>query len=135
LLFLSLFFFFCNKRMAKQLWGSLCCSSFFFFFPHFSPFFFFISDYLFKVVVIGESGVRHIFPFSVSLFFFQSFLISDFLQQVGKSCLLLRYSDNAFSETFISTIGLSFLSRLWKTEKKKKWQPKNLICSTSRCGL
>ncbi len=37
-------------------------------------------DYLFKLLLIGDSGV-------------------------GKTCLLFRFSDDAFNTTFISTIG------------------------------
>jgi Ras-related protein Rab-1A len=44
-------------------------------------------DYLFKIVIIGQSGT-------------------------GKSCLLRRYCDNTFSDSFISTIGVDFQNKL-----------------------
>ena len=43
-------------------------------------------DLLFKLLLIGDSGV-------------------------GKTCLLFRFSDDAFNTTFISTIG-AYLSRM-----------------------
>ncbi|KAL8269774.1 hypothetical protein Esti_006303 [Eimeria stiedai] len=46
----------------------------------------FISDYLFKLVLIGDSGV-------------------------GKSCLLLRFSDDTFTDSYITTIGVDFRFR------------------------
>lgn len=41
-------------------------------------------DLLFKLLLIGDSGV-------------------------GKTCILFRFSDNHFTTTFISTIGMSHL--------------------------
>merc|ERR1711915_645221 len=40
-------------------------------------------DHLFKLLLIGDSGV-------------------------GKTCIIFRFTDDAFSSTFISTIGIDF---------------------------
>ena len=44
-------------------------------------------DYLFKLLLIGDSGV-------------------------GKTCVLFRFSEDAFNSTFISTIGMYVHSAL-----------------------
>jgi len=52
-------------------------------------------DYLFKLLLIGDSGV-------------------------GKTCVLHRFSDDAFQSTFISTIGIDFKIRTIELEDGKK---------------
>eukprot|EP01135_Chromosphaera_perkinsii_P009379 Nk52_evm55s1737 gene=Nk52_evmTU55s1737 len=51
-------------------------------------------DYLFKLLLIGDSGV-------------------------GKTCILFRFSDDAFNSTFISTIGIDFKIRTIELDGKK----------------
>jgi len=51
-------------------------------------------DFLFKLLLIGDSGV-------------------------GKSCLLLRYADDSFTESFISTIGVDFKIKTMVIDGKK----------------
>lgn len=50
-------------------------------------------DHLFKLVLIGDTGV-------------------------GKSCLLLRFADDAFTESYISTIGVDFRFRTVRVDGK-----------------
>lgn len=51
-------------------------------------------DYLFKLLLIGDSGV-------------------------GKTCLLFRFSEDAFNTTFISTIGIDFKIRTIELNGKR----------------
>ncbi len=50
-------------------------------------------DYLFKLLLIGDSGV-------------------------GKSCLLLRFADSSYTESYISTIGVDFKIRTIELDGK-----------------
>ncbi|KAL5469456.1 hypothetical protein EMCRGX_G030712 [Ephydatia muelleri] len=51
-------------------------------------------DYLFKLLLIGDSGV-------------------------GKTCILVRFSEDAFNSTFISTIGIDFKIRTVDIDGRK----------------
>ena len=51
-------------------------------------------DLLFKLLLIGDSGV-------------------------GKTCILFRFSDDAFNNTFISTIGIDFKIKTIELRGKK----------------
>jgi Ras-related protein Rab-1A len=51
------------------------------------------SDYLFKLLLIGDSGV-------------------------GKSCLLLRFADDTYTDSYISTIGVDFKIRTVELDQK-----------------
>lgn len=54
----------------------------------------FSSDCMFKIVLVGDSGV-------------------------GKSCILLRFADDQFNETFHSTIGVDFRFKCVSIEGKE----------------
>jgi small GTP-binding protein len=64
---------------------------------------------LFKLLLIGDSGTQHLSP---KPFFCASFadcylppLLTCAVPGVGKSCLLLRFADDTYTESYISTIG------------------------------
>ncbi|KAF8396514.1 hypothetical protein HHK36_018137 [Tetracentron sinense] len=62
-------------------------------------------DYLVKLLLIGDSGKS---------------LLSLYLPyRVGKSCLLLRFSDDSFTTSFITTIGIDFKIRTIELDGKR----------------
>ena len=52
------------------------------------------SDFVFKILLLGDS-------------------------EVGKSCFLMRYSDNVFVENYITTIGLDYKLKTVKLDSGK----------------
>jgi Ras-related protein Rab-8A len=69
-------------------------------------------DYLIKLLLIGDSGNVHCL-----LVTYFSKLISKL--GVGKSCLLLRFSDDSFTPSFITTIGIDFKIRTIELDGKR----------------
>ena len=59
-------------------------------------------DHLVKLLVIGDSGIEH-------------FIILG----VGKSCLLLRFCDDSFTPSFITTIGIDYKIRNVEMDGKR----------------
>ena len=58
-------------------------------------------DFLFKLVLIGDTGV-------------------------GKSCLLLRFADDAFTDSYISTIGVDFVRTCMQMDRPRR-PPRPLV--------
>src|SRR5690242_8696286 len=75
------------------------------------------SDFLFKILLVGESGV-------------------------GKTSLLMRYTEGSFSDSFISTIGVDFKMKTIEMQDKKVkvqlWDTAGqgkLSCRQGKCDL
>lgn len=69
-------------------------------------------DYLFKLLLIGDSGVGKVDP-----------ILSVYFQRNAyplppQSCLLLRFADDTYTESYISTIGVDFKIRTIELEGK-----------------
>lgn len=65
-------------------------------------------DMQIKLLMIGDSG--RLFPLE-NKFLFSCLIVSftfPIISGVGKTCLLLRYANDSFSPTFITTIGIDF---------------------------
>ena len=76
-------------------------------------------DYLFKLLLIGDSGVGKVRAFRCS----RPSPLVDFYQQTlltpsKQSCLLLRFADDTYTESYISTIGVDFKIRTIELEGK-----------------
>ncbi|KAJ2051384.1 GTP-binding protein, partial [Coemansia sp. S155-1] len=64
-------------------------------------------DYLMKLLLIGDSGKRSTISATKKLIC------------VGKSCVLLRFSDDSFTPSFITTIGIDFKIRTIELDGKR----------------
>jgi Ras-related protein Rab-1A len=72
-------------------------------------------DYLFKLLLIGDSGVGKVrVPTSNHRRFYQQRSLTPSKQ----SCLLLRFADDTYTESYISTIGVDFKIRTIELEGK-----------------
>lgn len=76
-------------------------------------------DYLFKYIIIGDTGFLNFFLLSSTsrnpsseAFFLSFFLFFDFVVGVGKSCLLLQFTDKRFQPVHDLTIGVEFGARM-----------------------
>ena len=66
--------------------------------------------YLFKYIIIGDTGM----PVLTN-----NLNISVFVQGVGKSCLLLQFTDKRFQPVHDLTIGVEFGARMINIEGKQ----------------
>lgn len=73
------------------------------------------NEHLIKLLLIGDSGTYPLIPYFSYV-------------GVGKSCLLLRFCDDSFTPSFISTIGIDFKIRTILL-------PNNNGTSSSKCKL
>lgn len=65
-------------------------------------------DHLFKLLIIGDSG-KHGCGRGLNSVLLCNFFINVYVSAgVGKSSLLLRFADNTFSGSYITTIGVDF---------------------------
>lgn len=73
-------------------------------------------DYLFKYIIIGDTGLFKIFVLIVLLLGLRGFVLKlGFLVWavgVGKSCLLLQFTDKRFQPVHDLTIGVEFGARM-----------------------
>jgi Ras-related protein Rab-8A len=73
-------------------------------------------DMQIKLLMIGDSGTNFLINFN------SKNNGCDF-SGVGKTCLLLRYANDSFSPTFITTIGIDFkIKNIQLDEKRIKLQ-------------
>ena len=70
---------------------------------------------------IGKFATRALEPISYSqLIIDASSIFNNLLRTgVGKSCLLLRFSDDSFTPSFITTIGIDFKIRTIELDGKR----------------
>lgn len=86
--------------------------------------------YLFKYIIIGDTGTYvcliilfgsyfiHIFFFLINWWLCNSCLYSSSSQGVGKSCLLLQFTDKRFQPVHDLTIGVEFGARMITIDNK-----------------
>ena len=72
-------------------------------------------DYLFKLLLIGDSGVGKVMRCGL---FFDPRRSSVTKFEFVQSCLLLRFADDTYTESYISTIGVDFKIRTIELEGK-----------------